>query len=368
MSAANDLYYQIALTQIPNVGPVIGRNLVSYCGGVEAIFKEKISNLAKIPGVGMERAKAIKSAEFFNKAERELEFIKKYQINSFFYLDPQYPQRLKAFENAPLLLYFKGNCDINKARIVAIVGTRKPTDCGRQNVEKLVEALKPYDVCIVSGLAFGVDGLAHKKCVEHDISTVGVVGHGLDRIYPGEHRELSIKMCLNGGLITEFPSGTNPDKENFPMRNRIIAGMCDVLVVVESKVKGGSMITAEMANEYNRDVMAFPGKAQDEYSRGCNALIKKNKAHLMESVEDLIYLMGWEDLKKTRSKQLEIFVELDAQEEKIAAIIRETREISIDDLCYRTQMPSSQMSAYLLGLEFKGLIRSLPGKRYVMVG
>lgn len=366
MSDNNDLFYQISLTLVPNIGPVIGRNLVSYCGGVEAIFKEKVSNLSKIPGVGLERAKAIKSGSFFDRVEKEINFIDKYQIRCLFFTDAQYPRRLKSVDNAPLLLYFKGNCDLNADRMVAIVGTRKPTESGRQNVEKLVEALKPYDACIISGLAFGVDGLAHKKCIEYDMPNLGVVGHGLDRIYPAEHRELSIKMYRNGGLITEFLSGTRPDRENFPMRNRIIAGMCDVLVVVESKIKGGSMITADMANEYNRDVMAFPGKPQDEYSSGCNALIKKNKAHLIETADDLVYLMGWENQKKPKSKQMEIFVELNAQEEKIVNIIRECREISIDDLCYRTQMPSSQMSAYLLGLEFKGLIRSLPGKRYVL--
>lgn len=367
MSENKDLLYQISLTLVPNIGPIIGRNLVSYCGSVEAIFKEKLSNLSKIPGVGVERAKAILSKDSLDRAEKEIKFIEKCQIKCVFFTDIEYPRRLKSVDNAPLLLYFKGNCDLNASRIVAIVGTRKPTESGRQNVEKLVEALKPYDAYIISGLAFGVDGLAHKKSVEYDIPTIGVLGHGLDRIYPAEHRELSHKMCQNGGLITEFPSETRPDRENFPMRNRIIAGMCDVLVVVESKIKGGSMITADMANDYNRDVMAFPGKPQDEYSRGCNALIKKNKAHLIETADDLVYLMGWENQNKPKSKQLEIFVELSAQEEKIVNIIRECRDISIDDLCYRTQMPSSQMSSYLLGLEFKGLIRSLPGKRYVSI-
>jgi DNA processing protein len=364
-TSTEELFYQLALTKISGIGPVSARQLVSYCGGVKNIFEEKKTTLAKIPGIGLERADFIKSYAFDTKLEKEIKFIEKNQIQALFYLDPDYPFRLKHLPNSPLLLFYKGTSKLNEERTVAIVGTRSPTENGKLITEKLVEELKVLGVTVISGLAFGIDSTAHRKSVEFDIPNIAVLGHGLDRIYPFENQPLANKIMSNGGLLTEFPSGTKPDKENFPMRNRIIAGLADAVVVIESKARGGSIITAELANEYNKDVFAVPGKPNDEYSKGCNKLIKSNKAHLLESIEDLIYITRWELTATRKTVQLPLFVDLTDEESQIIEIINEASEITIDDLCYRLNKTSSMVSPLLLNLEFNGLIRSLPGKRYM---
>lgn len=362
----NDLLHKIALTLVPNIGPVLSKNLISYCGSAEAVFSEKLSALSKIPGIGSSRAEDIKSADVLSRADEELKFIEKNEIKALFYLDEDYPRRLIHFDYCPIILYYKGSHNLNAHRTVGIVGTRKPSEYGKMNTEKIVEALKSYDATIVSGLAYGVDGIAHKKSVEYKIPTIGVMGNGLDLIYPAEHREVARKMIEHGGLLTEFCSKTKPDRVNFPMRNRIIAALSDAVIVIESKASGGSIITAEFANEYFKDVFAFPGKSSDELSAGCNSLIKRNKAHLIESVEDLVYVMRWEELDKKKNIQSSLFIELTEEEHKIAEFIRSKKEVGIDELTYGLAMSSSSLASVLLGMEFKGALRTLPGKRYMM--
>jgi DNA processing protein len=356
----------IALTKTPKVGPVVGKTLISYCGGIEAVFSESKKNLLKIPGIGSLFVENFRPDNALKEAELEMEFILKNEIQMLSFLDSKYPKRLLNVESGPLILYYKGNAELNNHRVVSVVGTRKPSEYGKQLCEKIVEGLQPYQIMLVSGLAYGIDAIAHRKSVDVDIPTVGVLGHGLDRFYPADHKSLANRMIQHGGVITEFTSGTIPDRENFPMRNRIIAAMSDAIVVIESKRKGGSIITAEFGNDFNRDVFALPGPVTDERSEGCNKLIKQNKAHLIESAADIAYIMRWEEIDAHKVIQQQLFVELTEDESKMISIIRDAKEITIDSLTYRMAMTPSDVSGMLLTLEFKGLLRSLPGKKYTV--
>ena len=363
----NDWLHKIAITKIPKVGPVIARSLISYCGGIEGVFEARKRELEKIPGIGSTIADSIVKKEYFKAAEYELNFIENQEIKLLFFLDEAYPNRLKHINNAPILLYYKGNADLNSPRIVAIVGTRKPSFLGVATCEELVEGLAAYDVLIISGLAYGIDVTAHKKCLEMDIGTVGVLGHGLKRIYPAQHQHIARQMTENGGLLTEFAADVGPDKDNFPMRNRIVAGMCDALIVVETAIKGGSMITAHLGNEYNKDVFAVPGRVKDAHLQGCNRLIKTHKAALIESAKDIGYIMRWEEMDQQKEVQRQLFVELNDQEKIIADLLKQTDEVGIDQLTYKSKLSPSQVASLLLSLEFKGLVKTLPGKRYMLV-
>ncbi len=356
--------YQIALTLIPGIGDVVGKKLIAYCGSVEAVFKENKERLLKIPGVGQSTVNSILSQKVFRKAELEMSFIDKNNIRTLFYNEDNYPSRLLNCEDGPLLLYYKGNADLNNKRIIAFVGTRKATNEGRVICEKFIEGLKKKDVLVVSGLAYGIDSYAHKAALKEGLKTVGVLGHGLDRIYPAQNKKLASRMLESGGLLTEFRSKTIPDRENFPKRNRIVAGMCDAVVVIESAGKGGALITAGLANSYNRDVFAVPGRISDEYSKGCNMLIKSNRAALAESSSDIEYIMGWDDVKVDVRKQRELFTQLSDEQKLILSIIEDTKEISVDKLSIISQLSTSKVASALLMLEFEGLIRNLPGKRY----
>lgn len=363
------LKYKIALTLISGVGNVIARNLVSYCGSVEDIFRTSKKNLEKIPDVGPVTAEAIKNFCDFERAENECLFIEKHQITPLFYLDKNYPARLKNCNDAPVMLYYKGNTDLNSARIVAIVGTRSATDYGKAFCEKLVADLKNSKAIIVSGLAYGIDVYAHKAALKNEMETIGVMAHGLDRIYPGLHRSIAEKMVEHGGLLTEYLPGTKPDKENFPQRNRIVAGISDAVVIVEAAKKGGALITAEIANSYNRDVFAVPGRLNDYFSEGCNHLIKLNKAVLIESAKDIEYIMGWEEQqsKKINNTQRNLFVELNTEEKSLVDLINQNGSMDIDTICSNITLPVSKVSATLLNLEFKGMVKSLPGKIYELI-
>lgn len=365
----HDLVYKVALTFVPNIGPVLGKNLISYCGSAKAVLEASKSDLAKIPGIGKAKIEDISASSTLDKANNELERCAKYNINVLDYTSKNYPTRLRNVENAPIILYKLGTADLNAHRTIGIIGTRTPTNYGRIQTEQLVESLKPLNVTTVSGMAHGIDTLAHRKSVEVGIPTIGVLGNGIDMVYPAENRALYDKVVkTNGALITEFALGVGPDKQNFPMRNRIIAALSDATIVVESKVKGGSIITAEYANEYNRDVFAYPGKTDDVYSQGCNGLIKKHKAHMIESVNDLMYIMRW-DAKAVNTMaayQGSLFDDLSPMEQDLVDQIRTHKEVSIDELTYKTSKSIAEVSTTLLTLEFKGLVRSLPGKIYCL--
>ncbi len=362
------LIHQIALTLIPGVGDVNARRLVAYCGGAEAVFKERRSALKRIPGIGEITAASIVDQNVLSRAEQEIAFIEKFGIKPLYYLDEDYPWRLKNCPDGPVVLYYKGNADLNAKRTVGIVGTRRITDYGREVCRALVEGLPALNVITISGLAFGVDTCAHKYSLENGMATIGVLGHGLDKIYPSQNASLARRMIENGGLLTEYMSKTVPDRENFPQRNRIIAGLSDVVIVVESGMKGGSLITADIAISYNRDVFAIPGKVGEDRSSGCNWLIKTNRAGLIETAGDLTYLMSWEDPGNRKMKQQqELFRELQPDEAVIVDFLRNTGDSGIDTIISELRMSSGRVAAALLGLEFSGIITTLPGKVYRLI-
>ncbi|MCA5006214.1 DNA-processing protein DprA [Sphingobacterium bovistauri] len=360
---------KIALTKIKGIGPKLSRTLLAYNGSVEEIFKCSKKQLLTIPNIGEIIANTIVSKSFLKEAEQEYDFIQKHNIQIAWIEDNNYPKRLKNCDDAPILLYHKGTNSFNPSRAISIVGTRNATQYGKRICENFIQQLKEYDVQIISGLAYGIDSLAHREALKNGISTLGILGHGLDRIYPAANRELAARMLENGGLLTEFPSGTNPDRQNFPMRNRIIAGLADVTIVIEAALKGGALITAEIANTYNRDVCAFPGGIDQEYSEGCNYLIKTNRAHLIRNADDLSYLMNWnKDDSKNKSKQLKLIPEdMTRDEKKVYDYIHESEQANIDDIALFCDWPQSKLAIVLLEMEMKSLLISLPGKTYKLI-
>jgi DNA processing protein len=363
LSAA--LTYQIALGLIPNIGDVHAKALIGYFGDAQSVFSAKKKDLEGLEGVGSIRAASIKNFRDFSKAEEEISFIRKYNITPLFITDPQYPQRLLNCYDSPCMLYYKGNAGLNAPKIVAIVGTRNNNEYGKSTCEKLVEELSGEEVMIISGLAFGIDSIAHRAAIKNNLKTIGVLAHGLDRVYPSQNSALAKQMIGNGGLLTEFRSLTTPDRQNFPSRNRIVAGMSDAVIVIETGAKGGSMITAELGNGYNKDVFAFPGRVNDSKSEGCNLLIKLNKAALVTSGRDILENMGWKKKKeKNAARQKELFIELTADEKTIVGILRSQDQVHIDELYLKSRLSSSAVAAALLMLEMQGVVDSKPGKMY----
>ena len=364
------LKYRIGISLIPGVGPVLARNMIAYAGGVKQVVDLTEKQLAKIPGIGNVLASAVKSADMLPRARAEIEFIKKHDITPIFFTDEKYPRRLSQCDDAPLMLYLKGDVDLELRPVLSIVGSRRATDRGKIICEKFIKelAVRYPDVLIVSGLAYGIDICAHRAALKNGLDTIAVVAHGLDRIYPYLHRNEAKEMIEKGGaVVTEFISGTKPDKFNFVQRNRIVAGLADAVVVVESGIKGGALITARIASSYNRDVLAFPGHPSDELSRGCNYLIKKNIAALIENVDDLEYALGWESKVRESegATQRKLFTEFSSDDEKLLyTILTEEKELTASELCIKSKLPVSRVNSLLLNLEFAGLVKSLPGNAY----
>lgn len=356
--------YEIALTLIQGVGDVVGKKLVAYCGGAEAVFCETKKALTKIPNITESIVDNIMSPNVLKRAEEEIKFVEKNEITPLFYLDSQYPKRLQHCHDSPMLLYYKGKADLNAPKVVGVVGTRNISDYGKYVTENVIEELSADNVLIVSGLAYGVDAAAHRDALKYDLATVGVLGHGMQTVYPAENRKLSQKMLEKGGVLTEFISGTKPDRENFPQRNRIVAGMVDCLLVVESALKGGAMITAEIANSYDREVFAVPGRVGDIYSEGCNHLIKINKANLLTNAADIRYIMRWDVDTKVVAKQMRMFRDFSEDEKKIMDVFGDNRTVHLDDIIVGSELPPSKIASVLLSLEFDGILTALPGKRY----
>jgi DNA processing protein len=363
----SDLLYQLALTEVPSIGHVNAKNLVSYFGSAENIFKASFKELLCVEGIYTGQAKKIKQFRDFKSAEHELKFIQKYRIETLFINDKNYPRRLLNIYDPPTLLFYRGCTDLNISRIIAIVGTRSSTEYGKMLTDKLVQALQPYGVIIISGLAFGIDAYAHKAAIKNNIPTIGVLAHGLDIIYPPEHSTLAKSMIKSGGLLTEFKSNTSPDKYNFPSRNRIVAGMCDAVIVIESGAKGGSLITADLAHGYSRNVYAFPGKATDAKSIGCNMLIQDNKAGLLTDPQYFIKEMGWDNDKMIKHKQPKLlFEDLDEHEKKIVDLLK-ANPMHIDELMFLSGLSSSMTASVILALELRSIIATLPGKRLTLI-
>jgi DNA processing protein len=326
--------------------------------------------LERIPGIGKERASMIQQKNIFERAEKEVRFIEKNGIRALYFLDKEYPSRLKQCEDSPLMVFYKGHGDLNAEKMIAIVGTRHVTPYGKETTEKLIMELAAYNVTIISGLAFGVDVHAHKQALKQNLPTLGVLAHGLDRIYPAEHKITADKMIHQGGLLSEYPSSTKPDRNNFPARNRIVAGLSDAVIIIESAEKGGALITAELANDYNREVFALPGRINDHFSKGCHRLIMQNKAHLFENAGHVAEIMGWDDVVKKTEKYIQgnLFHNLNEEELKVVQVLELNGLTAIDYLSLNTQIPIGRLSSLLLSLEFKGMLRSLPGKCYELSG
>ncbi|MEO8720207.1 MAG: DNA-processing protein DprA [Ginsengibacter sp.] len=360
-----ELLYQIALTLVPNIGDVRAKTLINHFGDAASVFQAPKKELINIEGIGSRAVESILNFKDFSRAKEEIEFIKKYKIIPLFLTHKNYPQRLLNCYDSPSLLYYKGNADLNSSRVIAVVGTRNNNDYGKKICEKLIEELVTEDVIIVSGLAFGIDSIAHKTSVKNNIKTIGVLAHGLDRVYPPQNVSLAKQMLSCGGLLTEYKSNTIPDKQNFPGRNRIVAGISDAIIVIESGVKGGSLITAELANGYNKDVFAFPGRTEDLKSQGCNFLIKNNKATLITCASDVLENMGWKNFEKpTQKKQRELFIELSTEEKVVVEILQLQEQVQIDELNFKSKLSSSAVAQALLLLEMQGIVSSLPGKIY----
>lgn len=362
----HELTYQIALTLLDGIGDVLAKNLIAYCGSAEQVFKSKSREIEKIPGIGPVLSASIANhRSLFERAEKEQRFMAENGIRPLFFTDKEYPQRLRHCHDSPVMLYYKGTADLNATRIVSVVGTRTPSAYGKELTEKLIAELSQSGIVVVSGLAYGIDVTAHKAALKGGLDTVGVLAHGLDRVYPSVHAPVAAKMLNQGGLLTEYISGTNPDRENFPSRNRIVAGMCDALVIVESKREGGSLITATIANAYNKDVFAFPGRVNDALSEGCNGLIKTNKASLMESAADLFYIMNWSnEPKKEITPAAYVAISLQPNERKIVEAFSAKPRLHIDEICSVADLPAGTVSACLLQLEFANIVASFPGKIY----
>lgn len=362
------LVYQIGLTLIPGVGDILGRKLVAICGSAEAVFKEPRRYLKKIPRIGDLLAEATAGKQILFRAEKEVAFIERYKISTLFFQDKDYPYRLKQCYDSPILLFFKGITDLNASRTLGIVGTRNSTEYGKRQTHDFLEGLAHQNVLVISGLASGIDSCAHRASIELGLHTVGVLGHGLDTVYPWINRSIAEKMVTQGGLLTEFMSGTKPDRMNFPKRNRIIAGLCDALIVVEAGKKGGALITADIANSYNRDVFAIPGRIGDPFSEGSNFLIRTNRAALVQKPDDVEFLMGWkQDVEVQRVVQRKIFIEMTPEEERIVGLIQELKQAGIDEISIGTALPMSKVSSSLLNLEFEGVVKCLPGKVYSLI-
>jgi DNA processing protein len=364
------LKYQIAISLIKGIGPKLARNLIAYVGDEQAVFSQSLASLSKIPGIGLNLAKVIKSADVMQRADHELEFIQKHDIAVLYFTDDKYPKRLSFCDDAPIMLYTKGNVQLEKKKMLAVVGTRKASNDAKLNCEKLIKGIAERypDTGIISGLAYGIDVCAHKAALKNNLPTFGVMAHGLDRIYPSLHRNIAKEMLSSGGLITEFTSETNPDRPNFVRRNRIVAGLADAVVMVESGIKGGAIITSRIAESYSRDVLAFPGNPSEELSKGGNYLIKKNIAALIEDVEDLEYALSWESEGKHHAIQTNLFQSFDCKEEEVLYnLMLENKELTANELCTKSGLPVSRVSAKMLSLEFAGAVKCLPGNAFRII-
>ncbi|MET0636418.1 MAG: DNA-processing protein DprA [Chitinophagaceae bacterium] len=363
-----DLLYQIALTLIPSIGPVQVKQLLEHFEPAD-IFRASRSTLEKIDGMGSLKADQICAFRDYARAEKEIRFIEQFRIRPLFIKEPAYPRRLLNCYDAPILLFYKGEADLNQARIIAVIGTRSNTVYGKMVTEKLIADLKEQQVLVVSGLAFGIDAIAHKAALKNALPTVGVLAHGLDQVYPSAHQSLAREIVGNGGgLLTEFSSRTRPERFNFPLRNRIVAGLSDAVIVAETDVRGGSMITAELANGYNRDVFVFPGRTNDPKSTGCNRLVRQNKGILLQDGKGLLEMMNWDDHAPEKLTQPELFQQLEPDEQQLFDILKDGSALPIDEIYRRTGIGTGRVASAILGLELKNLLLSLPGKLYRLSG
>ena len=362
------LIYTLALQHVPKIGATTAKKLINHCGSAEAVLKEKKSNLLKIDGIGTITIDGLFDAVHIKEAEYELKFIKDNNIETHYFNSDSYPERLKHCIDGPIILFQSGNINLKEKYIISIVGTRKITTNGIVFCEKLVETLSPYNPIIVSGFAYGTDITAQKAAVKHNLQTIGCLAHGLNQIYPKVHKKYVADIERHGGFYTDFWSTDNFDRNNFLKRNRIIAGLSEATIVIESEEKGGSLVTADIANSYNRDVFAVPGRTTDSQSVGCNNLIKQQRAHLLSDPLDVPYLLNWQlDTNEKPTVQKQLFVELDDNEKIIYNYLKHKDKELLDVIAVDCDIPSYKIAGLLLNMELKGVIRPLPGKLFEVI-
>ncbi len=364
-----DLLYTLALIRIPNLGDTTAKKLIRHCGSAKQAISEKQSNLMKIDGVGRIRIKELHNPVHLKAAENEMKFIEKNAISTQYYKEETYPEKLKHCIDAPVLLFSKGTIDLNRKKIVSIVGTRQVTAHGMEFCQKLIEDLSVFDPVIISGFAYGVDISAHKAAFKNQLQTVACLAHGLNQMYPKVHQKYSEQMKENGGFLTDFWSTDKFDRNNFLKRNRIIAGLSEATIVIESAEKGGSLVTADIANSYNRDVFAVPGRSTDKFSAGCNNLIKTQQAHMLTSAADLVYILNWktEDSTIQKSVQKQLFIDLNEEEQSLYNFLKNSGKSELDQIALNCQFPTFKAASVLLNMELKGAVRPLPGKLFEAV-
>jgi len=363
----SELLSVLALQNAPNLGDSTAKKLIRHFGSAEAIFKEKLNNLLKIDGIGKLRVEGLFDAKRFKAAEIELNYIKKNKIDHHYFQKPSYPEKLKHCIDGPILLFSRGNISLENRKILSIVGTRKITSSGIEFCENLIEELSPLDPVIVSGFAYGVDITAHKAAVKNQLQTIGCLAHGLNQIYPRSHAKYTSQIEENGGFFTDFWSSDSFDRNNFLKRNRIIAGLSEATVIIESANKGGSLVTADIANSYDREVFAVPGRPSDLQSVGCLNLIKSQNAHVLTSAADLLYVLNWEVNSKGKEIQKQLFIELESQEQVVYDFLQGKGKQQLDHIAINCKIPTFKAAGILLEMELKGAIRPLPGKLFEVI-
>lgn len=369
MNKYDECISSMALVKVPGIGAVGAHRLVGALGSAADVFRRRLELPELVPGVSNRLVEALDNRQVFELAEKEWNFVEQNNISCLTYWDEAFPSRLRECEDAPVVLFYKGNVELNRLRVINLVGTRQITPYGQDICTRFLRELKELcpEVLVVSGLAYGVDIHAHREALANGLATVAVLAHGLDRIYPAVHRKDAVAIVNHGGLLTEYPSGTNPDKHNFVSRNRIVAGMCDATIVVESAEKGGSLITAELAESYQRDCFAFPGRVGDVYSSGCNQLIASNRAALLTSAEQFVSYMGWEDAASKKAPEViqrSLFPDLTEEEQRVVNILEQRGDLQINTLVVAADIPVGRMNSLLFELEMKGVVRALAGGMY----
>ena len=363
-----ELLYILALQRTKGIGDINAKKLIAHCGSAKNIWNEKRNVISKISGIGTHAIRYLYDTKNLREAEKELKYLQKKAIETYYFLDEKYPYRLKHCVDAPILFFKQGLANLQKQPMISIVGTRKMTSYGRDFCEKLIHNLKPYNPVIISGFAYGVDICAHKAALKNNLQTIGVLAHGFEEMYPKSHSKYIDEVNKNGGFITDFWHNDILKRENFLKRNRIVAGISEATIIVESAEKGGALVTADIANSYNRDVFAVPGRATDIYSKGCNNLIKDNKAAIINSANDLVAMLQWElDKKEKKPLQKQLFVNLDETEQQVYDFLITNGKQLLDMVALHCKLPIHKTTTILFHLEMKGLAKPLPGKYFEAV-
>ncbi|MCM4155052.1 DNA-processing protein DprA [Gramella sp. AN32] len=363
----NDLFYALVLQHIPNMGDATAKKLIRKFGSAENVLKEKKSALLKLDGIGEAKVRDLQNKEHFKAAEEELKFIEKNNVQTHYFLEGSYPEKLKHCLDSPIILFSRGNINLNKRKIISVVGTRQITAHGITFCEKFIEDLEILNPVIVSGFAYGVDICAHKAAIKNELQTVACLAHGFQTIYPKAHKKYINQMMENGGFYTDFWSTDKFDRNNFLKRNRIIAGLSEATVVIESAEKGGALVTADIASSYDREIFAVPGRPTDKFSSGCNNLIRRQNAHVLTSAADLVYILNWKADEDPKPVQKQLFVQLDSEEQKVYDYLNEQGKTELDALALNCNFPTFKTASLLLNMELKGAVRPLPGKIFEII-